>query len=155
MCITRYKLGPNGAIMTSLNLFSTQFHQVINLIEAKAHELEYVQHHNTTQRILFWLDRMLNTTATGDGSYVIVDTPGQIEVFNWSASGSIILGSLASALPTVMCYIVDTPRCANPSTFMSNMLYACSILYKSRLPLILVFNKTDSLRHEFAIQWYV
>ena len=52
-----------------------------------------------------------------------------------------------------MCYVVDTPRCASPSTFMSNMLYACSILYKSRLPLILVFNKTDSLRHEFAIEW--
>jgi len=37
----QYRLGPNGAIMTSLNLFSTQFHQVVNLIESKAQDLEY------------------------------------------------------------------------------------------------------------------
>jgi GTPase SAR1 family protein len=28
-----------------------------------------------------------------------------------------------------------------------------SILYKTRLPFILVFNKTDVLSHEFAIEW--
>lgn len=38
-------------------------------------------------------------------------------------------------------YVVDTPRTANPTTFMSNMLYACSVLYKSRLPLVLALNK--------------
>ena len=36
---------------------------------------------------------------------------------------------------------------------MSNMLYACSILYKTRLPCILAFNKTDVLSHAFAIEW--
>ena len=33
------------------------------------------------------------------------------------------------------------------------MLYACSILYKTRLPFILVFNKTDVQRHDFALEW--
>jgi hypothetical protein len=32
-------------------------------------------------------------------------------------------------------------------------LQACSILYKSRLPLLLVFNKVDVVRHEFALEW--
>ncbi|KAF5367300.1 hypothetical protein D9757_010088 [Collybiopsis confluens] len=36
---------------------------------------------------------------------------------------------------------------------MSNMLYACSILYKTKLPFILVFNKTDVQPHEFALEW--
>lgn len=36
---------------------------------------------------------------------------------------------------------------------MSNMLYACSILYKTKLPFILVFNKTDVVSHEFAVEW--
>lgn len=36
---------------------------------------------------------------------------------------------------------------------MSNMLYACSILYKTKLPFILVFNKTDAQSHEFALEW--
>jgi GPN-loop GTPase len=36
---------------------------------------------------------------------------------------------------------------------MSNMLYACSILYKTKLPMILVMNKTDVKDAEFAKEW--
>lgn len=85
--------------------------------------------------------------------YAIIDTPGQIEAFTWSASGQIITESLASTFPSVIVYVVDTPRSANPNTFMSNMLYACSILYKLKLPFVVVFNKIDVLRHEFATEW--
>jgi GPN-loop GTPase len=85
--------------------------------------------------------------------HILVDTPGQIEVFVWSASGSILLDSLASTFPTVIAYIIDTPRTASTSTFMSNMLYACSILYKTKLPMILVMNKTDVKDAEFAREW--
>ena len=86
-------------------------------------------------------------------SYVLLDTPGQIEIFTWSASGAIITDALASSLPTVVAYVIDTPRTTAPATFMSNMLYACSILYKTKLPFILVFNKTDVQSHAFAVEW--
>jgi hypothetical protein len=36
---------------------------------------------------------------------------------------------MASALPTVVAYIIDTPRTTSPATFMSNMLYACSCVF--------------------------
>jgi GPN-loop GTPase len=36
---------------------------------------------------------------------------------------------------------------------MSNMLYACSILYKTKLPMIMVFNKTDVKDASFAQRW--
>jgi hypothetical protein len=36
---------------------------------------------------------------------------------------------------------MDTVRSVNPITFMSNMLYACSILYKTKLPFIVTMNK--------------
>lgn len=84
--------------------------------------------------------------------YVLVDTPGQIEIFTWSASGAIITEAFASTFPTVVTYVVDTPRSSSPVTFMSNMLYACSILYKTRLPLVLAFNKTDVAQHQFALE---
>lgn len=54
--------------------------------------------------------------------YIIVDTPGQIEIFTWSASGAIITEAFASGFPTMVAFIIDTPRCAHPQTFMSNML---------------------------------
>jgi translation initiation factor IF-2 len=60
---------------------------------------------------------------------------------------------LAATYPTVVAYIIDTPRTTSPATFMSNMLYACSILYKTKLPFILVFNKTDVVSHSFAVDW--
>ncbi|KAJ4764414.1 GPN-loop GTPase 1 [Rhynchospora pubera] len=120
-----YNLGPNGGILTSLNLFATKFDEVVSVIERRADQLDYV----------------------------LVDTPGQIEIFTWSASGAIITESFASTFPTVVAYVVDTPRSANPVTFMSNMLYACSILYKTRLPLVLTFNKVDVAKHEFALEW--
>ncbi|XP_062215805.1 GPN-loop GTPase QQT2-like [Phragmites australis] len=120
-----YGLGPNGGILTSLNLFATKFDEVVSVIERRADQLDYV----------------------------LVDTPGQIEIFTWSASGAIITEAFASTFPTVVAYVVDTPRSTNPVTFMSNMLYACSILYKTRLPLVLTFNKVDVAKHEFTIEW--
>ncbi len=36
---------------------------------------------------------------------------------------------------------------------MSNMLYCCSVLYKSRLPIICVFNKIDTVSCEYALEW--
>ena len=71
-----------------------------------------------------------------------------------SASGSIISESLASTFPTVMVFVVDTVRCSSsPNTFMSNMLYACSMFYRTRLPLVIAFNKTDVVSSEFCMEW--
>jgi GPN-loop GTPase len=127
--MAQHNLGPNGAIMTSLNLYATKFDQVIHILEQRAD----------------------NNTMP---DYLLVDTPGQIEAFTWSASGSILTESLASTFPTVMVFVVDTVRCASsPNTFMSNMLYACSMYYRARIPLVICFNKTDVVSHEFAVEW--
>ena len=61
--------------------------------------------------------------------------------------------SFASTFPTCVLFVVDTPRAQNPQAFMSNMLQAVSILYKTRLPMILVFNKIDVVRHEQMLGW--
>jgi len=121
----QYGLGPNGGIMTALNLFATRFDQVLKFAEKRAPTLDYI----------------------------FMDTPGQIEVFTWSASGTIITESLAGAFPTAVVYVLDTPRNASPVTFMSNMMYACSIMYKCKLPFLLCFNKTDVMSHKTQLNW--
>lgn len=108
-----------------MNLYATRFDQVMDIVEKRAPDLKYI----------------------------FLDTPGQIEVFTWSASGAIITEALANTIPSCILYVIDTPRTARPATFMSNMLYACSILYKTRLPLIVVFNKVDVMSHDFAVKW--
>ena len=119
----QYQLGPNGGIVTSLNLFATKFDQVLELVSKKENE------------------------------FVIFDTPGQIEVFTWSASGSIITEALAAQFPTVVVYVMDCVRSTSPVTFMSNMLYACSILYKCKLPFVIAMNKIDVVSNQYALDW--
>lgn len=120
-----YCLGPNGAILTCLNLFSTKMKEVVDLLKEKKEKTKFV----------------------------FVDTPGQIEAFTWSASGEIITKTLSSIFPTVLIYVVDTPRSYSAMTFASNLLYSCSILYKTQMKMLLIFNKTDKKSHDFAIQW--
>ncbi|KAL9082367.1 MAG: hypothetical protein Q9159_006470 [Coniocarpon cinnabarinum] len=135
----QYRLGPNGGILTSLNLFATKVDQILAILEKRCKPaLETGQSDSAKSMPI---------------ENIIIDTPGQIEVFVWSASGQILLSSLASTFPTVLAYVIDTPRTASTSTFMSNMLYACSILYKTKLPMILVFNKTDAQSADFAKDW--
>lgn len=120
----QYRLGPNGAIMTSLNLYATKFHQVIQILERKT-----------------------------DLDWIVVDTPGQIEVFTWSASGQLITEAFASTFPTVVLFVADSVRCASTQTFMSTMLYSCSIMFKTQLPMLLVLNKSDVVDGSFIVDW--
>lgn len=83
---------------------------------------------------------------------MLVDTVGLIEVFTCSGSGTMITEAFASTFPTVIAYVVDTVRSSDPNMFMSIMLSACSILDKTRLPLVLAFNKTDIAQHQFALE---
>jgi len=121
----QYQLGPNGAILTSLNLYATKFDQVLDLVSKRSAETDVV----------------------------LIDTPGQIEVFNWSASGGLITEALAASFPTVAVYVLDSERCQKPITFMSNMMYACSILYKTSLPFLSVFNKIDVAPCDDQLRW--
>ncbi|XVF06975.1 hypothetical protein REPUB_Repub06bG0097600 [Reevesia pubescens] len=72
----QFNLGPNKGILTSLNLFATKFEEVISVIERQADQLDYV----------------------------LVDTPGQIEIVTWSASVAIITEAFASTFPTIVTY---------------------------------------------------
>lgn len=122
--MTSNNLGPNGAILTSLNLFSTSIDKVVSILETK-----------------------------DDLDFVVIDTPGQLEVFSWSASGKLITDSFSIIFPSILIYIIDIPRCNNPNTFSSNMLYALSIMYKMKLPLMIAFNKVDITKDNKVIEW--
>jgi GTPase Era involved in 16S rRNA processing len=152
----QHKLGPNGAIMTCLNLYATKFDQVMSILEQRAFEdspVDATKEKSTDDASTTPISPAPKTFSK-NLDYILVDTPGQIEAFTWSASGTVITTALASAFPTVLAFVVDTPRCtASLNTFMSNMLYACSMYYRTRLPLIVVFNKTDVMSGDVCMEW--
>ncbi|AAK39853.1 ATP(GTP)-binding protein (nucleomorph) [Guillardia theta] len=121
-----YNLGPNGAIMASLNLFSTRFDQIQKIIKKNSSKIEFI----------------------------IIDTPGQLEVFTWSASGSIITECFLSNSPVLILYVIDLSKILNPINFTTNILYSCSTLYKTKIPSLTLVNKIDITSIDFFIEWY-
>lgn len=86
---------------------------------------------------LFLLDFQLPE----ESKYTIVDTPGQIEAFTWSAPGEAIFSLLKNVC---ICYVIDLSLCTNKFVFMSNMIFAASLKIRFNRPLLIIFNKSDS-----------
>lgn len=95
-----YQLGPNGAILTALNLFLAQPENVVEPVK------QILEHHKE------------------DNNLIVVDIPGQIEVFTWSSSSLILTEALATLMPVKIVYLMDSVRCSNPNVFLSNILFA-------------------------------
>jgi GTPase SAR1 family protein len=148
----QYRLGPNGAILTSLNLFATKFHQVIGILEDRCKSSE-TPSSEQAEGGADVTSPSSKTKVKPPLKYIFVDTPGQIEVFTWSASGQLIAEAFSSTFPTCMLFVGDTKRCTNPQTFMSTMMYSTSIMYKSQLPLLLALNKCDVAPSDRILQW--
>ncbi|KAH9258277.1 hypothetical protein BASA81_003326 [Batrachochytrium salamandrivorans] len=121
------ELGPNGAIMLSLNMYSTRLNDLSQVVER-------------------WKD-------TNHVDYVCVDTPGQIEVFTWSASGTLFTEMFSRIMPTVLVFVVDTPSMQSASTFVSVLFHACGVMLRTQLPMVLVFNKTDLHSADEQLVW--
>ncbi|KAI5132525.1 uncharacterized protein NESG_01106 [Nematocida ausubeli] len=119
------QLGPNGAILTALNLFAAHIDVLISQIEELQPE------------------------------YTIIDTPGQIEMFTTSVSGQIITQCLSGTkgVQVKMVYVVDGEKAQHPQCFISNMLFATSIHYRFKEQLLVAVNKSDIEGAEKIKKW--
>lgn len=95
----QYNLGPNGGILTSLNLFATRFDQVLQL--STPHSFKNDAQLQALDMTFAWAGRKLAAYSVQviglcekkrdpQPKHIVADTPGQIEIFTWSASGAII-----------------------------------------------------------------
>ena len=66
----------------------------------------------------------------------MVDTPGQIEIFTWSASGAIITESFASTFPTCVLFVVAGGVCGMFAR--KNLLLLLLLLLRLLLLLLLL-----------------
>ncbi|EJW03310.1 hypothetical protein EDEG_00219 [Edhazardia aedis USNM 41457] len=121
--MTNYNLGPNGAIVTCLNLYLLKVDSFIKKIEDKSHNIPH---------------------------YVIIDTPGQIEAFTWSSPGLVLVESLKALekYKLSILYVIDSVISTKPTNFIANMLYAASLSSRFQCEISLIFNKSDLLCQE-------
>ncbi|ABL77780.1 ATP/GTP-binding protein [Thermofilum pendens] len=114
--IEKYNLGPNGAIIASVDLA--------------------VEH----------LDKVQAAMEDLPEGYVLVDTPGQMEIFAYRQSGTYIVSELCSS--SSLCaavFMVDASIATQPYNFLSQLFLSASMYYRLRLPLTVAVNKIDVL----------
>jgi hypothetical protein len=121
-----FRLGPNGALVVSVDL-------MINHLP-KLREL-----------ILGW-----------GADYVMIDTPGQMELFAFRETGPAVVEGLSPGGSPLILFLIDSFFTKKASSFISMLMLATSVLTRFRAPQLNVLTKVDLLSEEEtekAVSW--
>ena len=108
----QYDLGPNGSMIMASDLIASK------------------------------IDQIENQVSKVNPDYLIVDTPGQMELFAYRTSGPFFIQNI-NAEDKVNMFLYDATMITSPSNFISVHLLATSIKLRLGLPTINVMTKTD------------
>ncbi|MEM2103630.1 MAG: ATP/GTP-binding protein [Candidatus Bathyarchaeia archaeon] len=112
-----YGLGPNGALIMAADLLAEE-------IENLSKEIEELK-----------------------SDIVLVDTPGQMELFAFRASGPYIANELTRE-PKAIVYLFDAVFSLNPLNYVSNLFLSAAVYHRFLLPQLHVLSKCDLLSEE-------
>jgi len=108
----QYDLGPNGALVMANDLIASK------------------------------IDEIQDQVNKVNPDYLIVDTPGQIELFAYRSSGRFLVENISSEDKTNI-FLFDGALITSPVNFVSIALLATSIRLRLNLPTVNVLTKTD------------
>lgn len=108
----KYDLGPNGALVMANDLIASK------------------------------IDEIRNDVERVNPDYLLVDTPGQIELFAYRSSGRFIVENITSEEKTSI-FLFDGSLITTPINFVSLALLATSIKLRLNLPTINAITKID------------
>jgi GTPase SAR1 family protein len=112
-----YGLGPNGALIMAADLLAEE-------VEDLSKEIEDLK-----------------------SDIVVVDTPGQMELFAFRASGPYIASELTRE-PKAIVYLFDAVFSLNPLNYVSNLFLSAAVYHRFLLPQVHVLSKCDLLSEE-------
>ncbi|AAB89044.1 ATP/GTP-binding protein [Archaeoglobus fulgidus] len=121
----RYNVGPNGAQIIGADLVSTLIDDIRDEIQLSSSE------------------------------YVLIDTPGQLELFTLRESSRVLVNAL-NPERSVMVYLFDPVVSKTPSGFLSMLFMASSAVFRLEIPQVLVLSKSDILSErelERIVEW--
>lgn len=120
----QYDLGPNGALVMANDLIASK------------------------------IDDIQNEVNRINPDYLIVDTPGQIELFAYRTSGKFLVENISSD-EKASIFLFDGALITTPVNFVSIALLATSIRLRLNLPTINVVTKTDLIgeRIKDILKW--
>ena len=112
-----YNLGPNGALVACVDL-------LISNIDGIRSEIESLE-----------------------PDYVIADTPGQLELFAFRATGNFLISSLGERKSAIL-FLFDPNLTNHPASLVSILLLSASVQYRFVKPQLNVLTKCDLLTTE-------
>ena len=120
----QYELGSNGSLIMANDLVATKIDQIQT-------EIDNV-----------------------NPDYLLVDTPGQIELFAYRQSGPFFVNNI-SADEKVNLFLYDGTLVSSPSNFVSLTLLSTSIRLRLGLPTLNVLTKTDLIQEKLdeILEW--
>ncbi len=121
----RYRVGPNGAQIISADLIATKIGDMIDELDLYSAE------------------------------YVIVDTPGQMELFTFRTSSEIIINEFGKD-SCISIYLFDPVISQRASGFISMVFMYSSSVFRLRIPQIPALSKIDMLPEhvvERIVEW--
>jgi len=113
----KYSLGPNGALILAADLIADQVEKITRDI----------------QEI--------------NADMVLVDTPGQMELFAFRASGPYIVEELTKE-PKALIYLFDAVFSINPLNYVSNMFLSAAVYNRFFQPQVHLLSKCDLIPAE-------
>ncbi len=105
--------------------------------------------------IAFEAKRIASIINSSEGNYVIIDTPGQIELFAYRNSSSVIIEELGSSR-SFFVFLMDPFLAHSPSGFITQHLLYLSCQFKFHIPSMIVLSKSDMIelsKIEEIIAW--
>jgi len=112
-----YNLGPNGALILAADLIADEIEEISKEIEDLKPDI------------------------------VLVDTPGQMELFAFRASGPYITSELTKE-PKALVYLFDAVFSRNPLNYVSNLFLSAAVYNRFFLPQVHLLSKCDLLSNE-------
>ncbi len=110
----QHELGPNGALVLAADLIADESQRL-------GEEIELL-----------------------DPDVVVVDTPGQMELFAFRASGPYIVKELTNE-PKAIVYLFDSVFSSNPLNYVSNLFLSAAVYNRFLIPQLHVLSKRDLL----------
>lgn len=126
--LNSHQLGPNGGILTCLNIQSLNFHEVLDNIP------------NTVNNILIDTPGQIEAFSWSSSGQIIIDLLKTMESKGFKLN---------------ILYLIDSLESNEPNTFMTNMVTSCTIKYRFQCDFISLFSKIDlnSLNSKRIREW--
>ncbi len=80
--------------------------------------------------------------------YVIIDTPGQLELFAYRVGGPVVVRAIIEDRPSATVFLMDPMFFEEPIGMVSILTLASSVAVRLQLPQVNVVSKADLLRRE-------